>query len=398
MEGKLGFLSPARPSLVSSEGADGRGFGSPTWASPLETLLDSPPSCVSDGRNGGSGFSSPTWASPLKTLPNSAASCVSGFSSPTWASPLEKDPKSPPSCTSDSRGGGTGCGFNSSIWGSPLESPLKSPSSCVSDSRGGGAGCGFSSPTWGSPLESPLKSPSSCVSDSCGGGGSSSLRFSKEREREVREAEELLRAITERYDDCFIRLRDATAELADLRRERMRLGAENLHLSFLLEELEAEQSTQASAVAVTPLPKPAQAEAVPGCAPKSISIRSKGFLSQKQPQGELKPQRFRVCASPATAVEEAAGEKDKEGGDVEVEVEAYRQGAKKTELCNKWERGACPFGARCRFAHGLQELRPVIRHPRYKTLPCQMFAAASGCPYGHRCHFRHSQLPTAESC
>jgi butyrate response factor 1 len=91
-----------------------------------------------------------------------------------------------------------------------------------------------------------------------------------------------------------------------------------------------------------------------------------------------------------------AGE-DEAQGDGEVEVEAYRQGTHKTELCNKWEQGACPYADRCRFAHGLQEMRPVIRHPRYKTLPCQMVAAASGCPYGHRCHFRHSPAPAMES-
>ncbi|KAL6649782.1 hypothetical protein ACP70R_014006 [Stipagrostis hirtigluma subsp. patula] len=395
MEGELGFLSPARPYRASSADADGRGFGSPTWASPLETLLDSPASRISDGR---SGFSSPTWSSPLETLLDSPSSCASngrvgrnggsGFSSPTWASPLKSLLKSPSSCVSDGRVGGNG----SSGFISPPKTLLNSPSSCVSNSSGGN-GSGFSSPTWGSPLERLFNSPSSCVSDSRGGGNSFSLRVSKERESEVQEAERLLRAITERYDDCFLRLRDATAELAELRRERIRLGAENLHLSFLLEGLEVEQSKQASAVALTPLPKPAQAEAAPACAPKSISIRSKGYLSQKQPQGELKPQRLRVRASP---VMEEAGEKDK--GDGEVEVEAYRQGATKTELCNKWERGACPFGGRCRFAHDVQELRPVIRHPRYKTLPCQMFVAASGCPYGHRCHFRHSLPPTAESC
>ena len=95
-------------------------------------------------------------------------------------------------------------------------------------------------------------------------------------------------------------------------------------------------------------------------------------------------------------MQEATGE-DEAQGDGEVEVEAYRQGTQKTELCNKWESGACPYADRCRFAHGLQEMRPVIRHPRYKTLPCQMFVAASGCPYGHRCHFRHSPAPATES-
>ena len=40
----------------------------------------------------------------------------------------------------------------------------------------------------------------------------------------------------------------------------------------------------------------------------------------------------------------------------------------KTELCNSWiERGVCRYGSKCQFAHGEQELRPVIRHPKYKT-------------------------------
>ncbi|TVU47356.1 hypothetical protein EJB05_06954 [Eragrostis curvula] len=344
MEGELGILSPARPSCISSDRRDDRGFGSLTRASPLETLMDSPSSCVSEIHGGGSG---------------------SRFSPPTGAS--------------------------------SLETQLKSPSSCISDSRGGGNGSGFSATPRASPLERRLSSPSSCISHSRGGGNSSSFRVSKEREREVQEAERLLYAITERYNDCFLRLRDAMAELVDLRHERVRLRAENLQLSLLLAELEAEQSKQASAVALTPPPKPVQSlqtEAAFGCAPKSISIRSKGFLSQQQQsQGKSKEQRLRVRTS--LAVEED-GEKGNEDG--QVEFEAYRQGALKTELCNKWERGACPYAERCRFAHGVQELRPVIRHPRYKTLLCQMFISPSGCPYGHRCHFRHSLPPTAESC
>ena len=252
MEGELGFLSPARPSRVSSERGDGRGFGSPTWSSPLGTLLESPSSRVSEGRACEDG--------------------VSGFSSPTW--------------------------------GSPLLNLFNTPSSGVSDdSPVGGNGFGFNSPTWGSPLESLFNSPSSCVSDSRGGGNSSSLRVSKELDSEVQKAERLLRAITERYNNCFLRLRNATAELADLRRERIRLGAENLHLSLLLEELVvAEQSNQASAVALTPPLKPVQAEAASGCAPKSISIRSKSFISPKQPRREIQPQRLRVRASPAKEV------------------------------------------------------------------------------------------------
>uniref|UniRef100_A0A0E0CZD2 C3H1-type domain-containing protein n=1 Tax=Oryza meridionalis TaxID=40149 RepID=A0A0E0CZD2_9ORYZ len=439
MEGELSLVSPARSSCFSFE--DG-GSGSPTWVSTVEALLRSPTSSVSDGGGGGGGggynsparassplqkqlpdcrdagdLSSLTWASTLEKPLESPSSCISdgrggGFGSPTSAFPPEKLLISPPTCVSDNRGVGNVGGFPSLPWASSLEKLLTSPSSCVSDSRGVGNSGGFPSLPWASSLEKPLTSPSSCVSDGRSGGYSSPLGASAEREHEVREAEMLLRAIAERYDDCFLRLRDAAAELSDLRRERLRLAAENLHLSLLLEELESEQRKQASAMAP---PKPEEDEAAQGGAPKSISIRSPGYLSQKQPQGQARPQRLRVCASRAMEIshpnclifvmgnqcspQEAAAagdeedEEDKGGG--EVEVEAYRQGAAKTELCNKWERGACPYGARCRFAHGLQELRPVIRHPRYKTLPCQMFAAASGCPYGHRCHFRHSPLRAA---
>jgi butyrate response factor 1 len=359
MEGELGFLSPARPSRVSSERGDDRGFGSPTWSSPMGPLLDSPSSRVSESRAGGdliSGFSSPTWGSPLEKLFNSPSSCVSddnrvggsgsGFSSRTWGSPLETLFYSPSSCVSDSRGNGngsssgsgfsarkqalplktlfesptlcvsdspgdgdgngSGSGLSKPNQASPLETLLDSPTPCVADSRGDGNGSGFSKLNQASPLETLLNSPSSCVPDGHGCRNSSSPRISKEQDSEVQKAEKLLREIAERYDDCFLRLRNTTAELADLRRERIHLGAENLRLSHLLEELEAaEQSKQASAVApnlTPPLPRPVQAEAASGCAPKSIPMCSKGFLSSKQPLREIQPQRLRVRTFPAKEV------------------------------------------------------------------------------------------------
>ncbi|XP_047953945.1 zinc finger CCCH domain-containing protein 39-like [Salvia hispanica] len=61
------------------------------------------------------------------------------------------------------------------------------------------------------------------------------------------------------------------------------------------------------------------------------------------------------------------------------------------KTCNKWQQtGACPYGANCQFAHGIAELRPVLRHPRYKTEVCRMVLNGVPCPYGHRCHFRHT--------
>ena len=65
----------------------------------------------------------------------------------------------------------------------------------------------------------------------------------------------------------------------------------------------------------------------------------------------------------------------KEKDDGEVEMEVYGQGTLKMELCNKWEHSVCPYDGRCRFAHGMEELCPVICHPRCKTLACQLFAS-----------------------
>jgi butyrate response factor 1 len=39
-----------------------------------------------------------------------------------------------------------------------------------------------------------------------------------------------------------------------------------------------------------------------------------------------------------------------------------------TELCRSWEEfGSCRYGIKCQFAHSREELRPVNRHPKYKT-------------------------------
>lgn len=62
----------------------------------------------------------------------------------------------------------------------------------------------------------------------------------------------------------------------------------------------------------------------------------------------------------------------------------------KTELCRSFEEsGDCRFGEACTFAHGLRELRAVLRHPRYKTDLCRTYHGAGYCQYGARCHFIH---------
>ncbi|XP_030622556.1 mRNA decay activator protein ZFP36L1 [Chanos chanos] len=63
----------------------------------------------------------------------------------------------------------------------------------------------------------------------------------------------------------------------------------------------------------------------------------------------------------------------------------------KTELCRTYEEsGTCKYGAKCQFAHGVDELRGLSRHPKYKTEPCRTFHTIGFCPYGARCHFIHN--------
>ncbi|XP_042504653.1 zinc finger CCCH domain-containing protein 15-like isoform X2 [Macadamia integrifolia] len=127
--------------------------------------------------------------------------------------------------------------------------------------------------------------------------------------------------------------------------------------------------------------------------PKSISVRSNGYLKMNQTHGSdgtsSGTSRLRVASPVAngTHVPVTCGKKEEEA----VELEVFNQGMFKTELCNKWqETGTCPYGDHCQFAHGVSELRPVIRHPRYKTEVCRMVLAGDKCSYGHRCHFRHA--------
>jgi hypothetical protein len=63
----------------------------------------------------------------------------------------------------------------------------------------------------------------------------------------------------------------------------------------------------------------------------------------------------------------------------------------KTELCRTHEEtGICPYGPKCQFAHSLEELRSMDRHPRYKTEMCKTFWERGSCPYGKRCCFIHT--------
>ncbi|KAL5551452.1 hypothetical protein UlMin_001628 [Ulmus minor] len=122
--------------------------------------------------------------------------------------------------------------------------------------------------------------------------------------------------------------------------------------------------------------------------PKSISVWSSGYYKVNQPGTSRNfPTRTQKVFVPGVG---GGGRKREEEAAVvaRLELEVYNQGMFKTELCNKWQQtGTCPYGDHCQFAHDITELRPEIRHPRYKTEIWRMVPAGDKCPYGHRCHF-----------
>lgn len=61
----------------------------------------------------------------------------------------------------------------------------------------------------------------------------------------------------------------------------------------------------------------------------------------------------------------------------------------KTELCRNWTvLGRCPYGSRCRFAHGTDDLRPSARREG-RRLACREYAVTGACEHGERCRFAH---------
>lgn len=70
----------------------------------------------------------------------------------------------------------------------------------------------------------------------------------------------------------------------------------------------------------------------------------------------------------------------------------------KTELCKKFQNtGKCPYGYKCRFAHGKEELLAKLQGNNYKKKPCKSFTIKGFCPYGSRCSFRHDERKFTET-
>jgi len=68
----------------------------------------------------------------------------------------------------------------------------------------------------------------------------------------------------------------------------------------------------------------------------------------------------------------------------------------KTRLCRTFmERGNCPYGEKCDFAHGTKDLSyDITKHPKYRTKLCRSFQDTGNCIYGDRCCFSHSLART----
>ena len=64
----------------------------------------------------------------------------------------------------------------------------------------------------------------------------------------------------------------------------------------------------------------------------------------------------------------------------------------KTELCKNYQaKGFCPYGRKCKFAHGKGELITKIPGANYKKEKCKSFHERGYCSYGTRCQFRHDE-------
>ena len=73
-----------------------------------------------------------------------------------------------------------------------------------------------------------------------------------------------------------------------------------------------------------------------------------------------------------------------------MEAEQKKDPKYKTELCKTYsETKKCPYGFKCRFAHGKEELLSKIINSNYKKKDCKTFSENGFCPYGSRCSFRH---------
>jgi len=136
----------------------------------------------------------------------------------------------------------------------------------------------------------------------------------------------------------------------------------------------------------TPLntsPPPAQEKVPIETKPASPAAGEKqeNIVKQKRKKAKVSPKKENA----ATEKSQAATTPNKFPAASKLKAQLY-----KTELCRSWRyAGSCRYLNKCKFAHGLPDLRPVQRSRKYKTQLCNKWSTYGFCPYGDRCQFLH---------
>lgn len=156
-------------------------------------------------------------------------------------------------------------------------------------------------------------------------------------------------------------LRDVSLEYAQL------LLPHSLLAPLTEENLAAQQPLQCA------LPRPVQA-AHP--AHSHESHESHGSLQSREPRDPLAlPESRRRGSHSSSGLNKGRN----------INTQLY-----KTELCVSFMKmGVCPYGAKCQFAHGEDDLKSVSRPANWRSKPCANWAKYGLCRYGKRCCFKH---------
>lgn len=99
-----------------------------------------------------------------------------------------------------------------------------------------------------------------------------------------------------------------------------------------------------------------------------------------------------LAKSTTTKISNKAKKYRKDAKDkVDIYEEKKNDPKYKTELCKSYnDTGFCPYGNKCRFAHGKQELFQKENIPtNYRKKKCISFHCNFYCVYGNRCLFKH---------
>ena len=113
--------------------------------------------------------------------------------------------------------------------------------------------------------------------------------------------------------------------------------------------------------------------------------------------------------SPAAMYHLRPGQHNKGLAPQNLRGDPFRRAKVKTELCLHFSRGkACPFGEKCNYAHGEDELKyttlmdmeraGLADAASFRCLPCFTWVATGACPFGQRCvHIHDTRLTGPKS-